>query len=174
MSLVPFTFKNVELKVVTINGKPWTRAKEVCKALEYNNKTTRVIRAHCSRENYAQKYQMTSVSTADTPVHCPKDSQKYDIYINEEGMYDLLFSSQLPLAKKLRKHCCNVMFPHIRKQLTNKMVEQHQRAIRERENVIEEKDAAIALLNDDLEDVSKQLVDLEHENCELQNEVERL
>ena len=82
-------------------------------------------------------------------------------------MYELLFSSQQPLAKKLRKHCCNVMFPHIRKQLTNKMVEEHQRAIRERENVIEEKDAAIALLNDDLED-------LEHENCELQNEVERL
>ena len=25
MSLVPFTFKNVELKVVTINGKPRTR-----------------------------------------------------------------------------------------------------------------------------------------------------
>ena len=29
MSLVPFTFKNVELKVVTTNGKPWTRAEEV-------------------------------------------------------------------------------------------------------------------------------------------------
>ena len=55
----------------------------------------------------------------------------------------------------------------IRKQLTNKMVEEHQRAIRERENVIEEKDAAIALLNDDLEDVGKQ-------NRELQNKVERL
>ena len=66
------------------------------------------------------------------------------------------------------------MFPHIRKQLTNKMVEEHQRAIRERENVIEEKDAAIALLNDDLEDVSKQLVNLEHENRELQNKVKRL
>ena len=45
----------------------------------------------------------------------------------------------------------------------------------------EEKDAAIALLNDDLDtkrnkvqDVSKQLVDLEHENHELQNGVERL
>ena len=47
------------------------------------------------------------------------------------------------------------------------MVEEHQRTITERDNVIEEKDAAIALLNDDLED-------LEHENCELQNEVERL
>ena len=38
MSLVPFTFKNVELKVVTINGKPWTRAKEVCRALKYDAK----------------------------------------------------------------------------------------------------------------------------------------
>ena len=45
----------------------------------------------------------------------------------------------------------------------------------------EEKDAAIALLNDDLEaerhkmqEVGKQPVDLEHENRELQNEVERL
>ena len=66
------------------------------------------------------------------------------------------------------------MFPHIRKQLTNKMVEEHQRAIRERENVIEEKDAAIALLNDDLDDAGKQLVDLENKNCELQNKVESL
>ena len=66
------------------------------------------------------------------------------------------------------------MLPHIGKQLTNKMVEEHQRAIRERENVTEEKDAAIALLNDDLDDASKQLVDLENKNCELQNKVESL
>ena len=46
---------------------------------------------------------------------------------------------------------------------------------------IEGKDAAIALLNDDLDaerhkvqDVSKQLADFDHENHELQNEVERL
>ena len=51
MSLVPFTFKNVELKVATINGKPWTRAKEMCKALEYSKKTAHVIRAHVSVEN---------------------------------------------------------------------------------------------------------------------------
>ena len=72
MSLVPFTFKNVELKVVTVNGKPWTSAKEVCKALEYNKK--HVIRAHCSRENYAYKYDLSKVPTAGTPVNWPKDS----------------------------------------------------------------------------------------------------
>ena len=95
MSLVPFTFKNVELKVVTMNSNPWTHAKEVCKALEYNKKTAHVIRAHCSWENYAHKYDLTSVPTAGTPVNWPKDSQKYDLYINEEGMYELLFSSLL-------------------------------------------------------------------------------
>ena len=113
MSLVPFTFKNVELKVVTINGKPWARAKEVCKALEYNKKTVHVIRGHCSRENYAHKYDLTSVTAAVTPLNWSKDSQKNDLYINEEGKYELLLSSQQPLAKKLRKHSCNVMFPHI-------------------------------------------------------------
>ena len=71
MSLVPFTFKNVELKVVTINGKPWTRAKEVCKALEYNKKTAHVIRAHCSQENYVHKYDLGNVSTASTSLEWP-------------------------------------------------------------------------------------------------------
>ena len=33
MSLVPFTFNNVALEVVIIDGKKWWRAKEVCKAL---------------------------------------------------------------------------------------------------------------------------------------------
>ena len=68
MSLVPFTFKNVELKVVTINGKPWTRAKEVCKALEYNKKTAHVISAHVSVENYTHKYDLSKVLTAGTSL----------------------------------------------------------------------------------------------------------
>ena len=48
MSLVPFTFKNVELKVVTVNGKPWVRAKEVCKALEYSKITKTAEISHKS------------------------------------------------------------------------------------------------------------------------------
>ena len=88
------------------------------------------------------------------PVDWPKDSQKYDIYINEEGMYEIVFSSQQPKAKDFRRHCCNVLFPHVEQQLTNKMKEDHQQAI-------EEKDATIAFLNDDLENC-------EHDNVALQ------
>ena len=77
------------------------------------------------------------------PVDWPKDLQKYDIYINEEGMYEIVFSSQQPKAKDFRRYCCNVLFPHVRQQLTNKMKEDLQQAN-------EEKDATIALFTDDL------------------------
>ena len=52
-SVMPFAFNEVELYVVTVNGKPWTRAKEVCKALGYSKitKTADVIKQLCSRED---------------------------------------------------------------------------------------------------------------------------
>ena len=67
-------------------------------------------------------------------------------------MYELLFSSHQP--KGFRKHCCNVLFPYTLQQLTDKMKEDYQKAIKE-------KDAAIALLNDDTQN-------REYENVVLQ------
>ena len=62
-ALVPFTFNNTNLNTVTVNGKHWTRAKEICKALEYKKttKTANIIRAHCSIENITQKCQLIGV-----------------------------------------------------------------------------------------------------------------
>ena len=70
-------------------------------------------------------------------MDCPKISQKYDIYFDEEGMYELLFSSQQPTSKDFRRHCGNVLFPHVRKQLTSKMQEDHQLVITDRNNRIQ-------------------------------------
>ena len=112
-SVMPFVFNVVELCVVTINEKSWTRVRKVCKALRYEKKTANIVQKHCTKENYTQKYQMSSVDWSE-------DSQNFDIYINEEGMYELLFSRQQPKAKAVRKHCCNVLFPHVLQQLSNK------------------------------------------------------
>ena len=38
-----FTLIAVELCVVTINEKPWTRARKVCRALEYQKGRARVF-----------------------------------------------------------------------------------------------------------------------------------
>ena len=50
-----------------------------------------------------------------------RDSRKDDYNINEKGTYELLFSSQQPNAKDFRRHCCNVLFPHVRQQLSGKL-----------------------------------------------------
>ena len=69
-------------------------------------------------------------------------------------MYELLFSSQQPKAKEFRKHCCNLMFPHVHQQLTNKMEDNHQQAIKE-------KDVALAQCDN-------QIRAIQHENVALQ------
>ena len=61
---MPFTFNTVELYVVTINEIPLIRAREVCNALEYNKKAADLIKAFCSRENYAQKSQLIKFPAA--------------------------------------------------------------------------------------------------------------
>ena len=121
------------------------------------------------------------------PVDWPNNLQKYDIYTNEEGMCELLFSSQQPKSKDFRRHCCNVLFPHVRQQLSDKLhameiedltgrvqaleftneeeCQAHQQEIlrlnEEYQQAIEDKDAALALLNDDLQN-------REYENVALQ------
>ena len=132
-----------------------------------------MIKAHGRPENTTQKYQMSIVQATCTPTNWPKDSQKNDIYTNKEGMYELLFSSQQPKTKALRRYCYNVLFPHVRQQLSDKSHametedftgyvqaleitnEAHQEEIlrlkEEYKQTIEEKDAVIVLLNDDLQ-----------------------
>ena len=104
---------------------------------------------------------MSGVPAGVTPVDWPVDSQKFDIYINEEGMHELLSSSQQPKAKDFKRHCCNELFPHVQQHLTNKMKEDHQQAI-------EEKDVALALITDDLQVRDNQIQAIQYENVALQ------
>ena len=59
------------------------------------------MREHVSIENKQHKNQLKGWVTATQPLEWPKKSQPSEYYLNEEGMYELLFSSQQPLAKKL-------------------------------------------------------------------------
>ena len=53
-SVMSFSFNAVELCVVMINEKTWTHVREVCRALEYDAKTSKtanMIKPHVSPEN---------------------------------------------------------------------------------------------------------------------------
>ena len=57
-SAMPFVFNAVELCVVIINEKPLVCARQVCRALEYDAKTSKtanIIKAHISPKNITQK-----------------------------------------------------------------------------------------------------------------------
>ena len=146
-----------------INKKPWTYAREIRRALEYGKatKTVDVAKQLCSKGKYAHKWQLKGFVPETKPVDWPKDSEKYDIYINEEGMYELLFSSQQWKAKDFKRHYFIVLFPHVRQQPSDKShameIEDLTGRIQALEftneahrQTIEEKDAALAMLNDDL------------------------
>ena len=64
------------------------------------------------------------------------------------------------------------MFPQIRQQLANKMKEDHQWVIEEiqgqHQQAIEEIDAVVALMNDDLEDRENQIQAIKYESIALQ------
>ena len=155
-SVIPFVFNAVELCVLTINEKSWVRAREVFRVLEYDTKTSKagnIIKAHVSPE-------------------------KFDIYINKEGMYELLFSSQKPKAKYFRRHSFIALFPHVRQQLSDKShametegLTSHVQALEitneAHQQTIEDKDAALALLNDDLQNRGNQIQAIQYENVTL-------
>ena len=63
-------------------------------------------------------------------------------------MYKLVFGSQQPRAKAFRKRCWNVLFPHVRQQLTNKIQEVHQQAITDHQQ-------KILRLNEEIDDLIK-------------------
>ena len=79
-SVIPFTFNAVELCVMTISQKPWTRAREVCKALEYRKATkpADIVKYLCSKENYAHKWQLTELVSETNFMNWPRDSRKDD------------------------------------------------------------------------------------------------
>ena len=99
-------------------------------------------------------------------------------------MYELLFSSQQPKAKDLRRHCCNVLFPHVRQQLSDKShameiedltgrIQALEGTNEAHQQAIEEKDAVIALINDDLQNREYEHVALQAQRNVYQVQLQR-
>ena len=94
-------------------------------------------------------------------------------------MYELLFSSEQPKTKEFRRNCFIVLFPHVQQQLSDKShameiegltssVQVIEVTNEAHQQTIEDKDAVLALLNDDLQNRDNQIETIEYENVALQ------
>ena len=93
--VAPFNF-NVVVLALSRSTKQWNSVEK--------KQTKNIVKGNCRQEKYAQKYQISDWL---------KESQKYEIYINEEEFYELIFLSHQSKAKDFKKHYCNVMLQDI-------------------------------------------------------------
>lgn len=98
-----FTFNenNKPIRVELVDGEPWFVAKDVCDALTIGNSRDAIGRLDDDEKG---------VSVVATP----SGEQQMNI-VNESGLYNLIFQSRKPEAKKFRKWVTSEVLPSIRK-----------------------------------------------------------
>ncbi len=98
-----FTFNenNKPIRVELVDGEPWFVAKDVCDALTIGNSRDAISRLDDDEKG---------VSVVATP----SGEQQMNI-VNESGLYNLIFQSRKPEAKKFRKWVTGEVLPSIRK-----------------------------------------------------------
>lgn len=118
-------FENPEfgrIRAVNKDGEPWLVAKDVCEALGYKNSKD-AIATHVDSDDKTI-FQRSDFATLEN--HIPKSALPLEFvpadipnrglsFINESGMYSLVFSSKLPKAKEFKHWVTSEVLPSIRK-----------------------------------------------------------
>ena len=138
-----------EVRSLVINNEPWFVGKDVAKALGYEN-PSKAIRDHVEEEDKKVGVQNVTPYISDN-----LGRKQYPTFINESGVYSLIFGSKLPTAKKFKHWVTSEVLPTLRKTgkyeipkdpmsalklifeaqtQTNEKVEKHDQRIAELEN----------------------------------------
>lgn len=98
-------FKNEQFGEIRTAGtadEPMFCAADICRALGYTN-GPKAIKDHCDEGDITKRYTPTT------------SGEQLMTYINESGMYALIFGSKLPSAKQFKKWVTSEVLPAIRK-----------------------------------------------------------
>ncbi|MFC6788264.1 Bro-N domain-containing protein [Methylobacterium komagatae] len=98
-----FSFAGLELRSITIEGKPWFSAADVCEFLGLTRKNATV---HIRKLDDAEK--------GVYPFHTVRGPQKSAV-ISESGLYTLTMRSDKPQAKEFQNWVTGTVLPAIRK-----------------------------------------------------------
>ena len=102
-NLIPFQFGQSEVRVsVGDDGQPWFNANDVCEVLQFGN-ARQALESHVDAEDV----QKLDTLTAGGPQQAN--------YVNESGLYALIFGSTKPEAKKFKRWVTSEVLPAIRK-----------------------------------------------------------
>ena len=97
-----FSFHNNSIRCILINGEPWFLANDVCHVLGYKSLRD-ALKRHTSSKDVVKHYTLT------------KGGKQAISYVNESGLYCLIFGSKLPAAEDFKKWVTSEVLPAIRK-----------------------------------------------------------
>lgn len=100
--IVPFSFESIPLRTQLIDGAPWFAANDVCAALGFSN-PRQAVASHVDAED---------VKLLDTNTSGGVQAVKY---LNESGVYALIFGSEKPAAKAFKRWVTTEVLPALRR-----------------------------------------------------------
>jgi len=93
-----FTFREVEFDIYNSMEQPYFRAKDVGKAIGYSREN---IRHMC--DLVEPNHKILSGTQDTDQVKTWGGSRRSEYFLTEEGLYDVLCQSKMPLAREFRK-----------------------------------------------------------------------
>jgi len=112
-----FNYENKNLKTIIVDDNIYFYGKDICIILEYKD-TINAIKSHVddedkiTMENLMNKLEDKFRGGKSPPL---KHNEKQAIYINESGLYSLIFTSKKNAAKIFKKWITKDVIPSIRK-----------------------------------------------------------
>ena len=104
------TFNNEEfgnVRTLTIDGEPWFVGKDIAECLGYTN-TRDVLWKHVEDEDKQQILKSQIATLENVP-------NRGLTFINQSGIYSLIFGSKLESAKKFKRWVTSEVLPSLRK-----------------------------------------------------------
>ncbi|GFE92600.1 BRO-N domain-containing protein [Acetobacter persici] len=101
-TVIPFSFEEHAVRVLTREGEPWFVLADVCSVLEHSNPTSAARRLD-DDEKITLNISEGNRGNPNTTI------------INESGLYNLIFTSRKAEAKRFRKWVTAEVLPSIRK-----------------------------------------------------------
>ena len=98
-----FNFENHEVRILLLNNEPWFVGKDVAEVLGYA-KPLNAIAQHVDKDDSLKQGLTDSLGR-----------QQKTIFVNESGLYALIFGSKLESAQKFKRWVTSEVLPALRK-----------------------------------------------------------
>jgi prophage antirepressor-like protein len=107
------TFDNKEITIININNELWFKGNDIAKLLGYSD-PNRALSQHIKKDKYKLSYE-NMLKEGGRSAGSLSYNTKNTIYINESGLYKLIFKSQLKIAEDFQEWIQDDVLPQIRK-----------------------------------------------------------